>query len=209
MARPASTSRPAVITKGQNSGSFDVLQRSAPISGEVLRIFQSTEGSLSAKLHITISRFDVRGTARHRRVAGTHTRPPLSLYSGVSPSGIRQGYRGCSGVLLVVIGVGRTDHLNTRHCNHDSPPPRLALSRCSLPQADTLFAYRTVIAPSHPRASRASPSGEYLQIASRRPTSSPFVSIVASSDLREDIARISQAERLARWIRVTATNRPR
>lgn len=32
-----------------------------PISREVLRIFQSTEGSLSAKLHITISRFDVRG----------------------------------------------------------------------------------------------------------------------------------------------------
>lgn len=30
------------------------------ISGEILRIFQSTEGSLSAKLHITISRFDIR-----------------------------------------------------------------------------------------------------------------------------------------------------
>lgn len=109
-----------------------------PISREVLRIFQSTEGSLSAKLHITISRFDVRGEdageASVRRHTYTHAHPLSRIrpvYSGVSPCGIRQGYRGCSGVLLVVIGVGPTDHLNTRYCNHDSPPPlTLSFSFC-------------------------------------------------------------------------------
>lgn len=55
-----------------------------------------------------------------RRHTHTHPLSPFALYIGVSPCGIRQGYRGCSGVLLVVIGVGPTDHLNTRHCNHDS-----------------------------------------------------------------------------------------
>lgn len=50
-------------------------------------------------------------------------RAPVSTGTlAVSPFGIRQGYRGCSGV-LVVIGVGRTDHLNTRHRNHDRALP--------------------------------------------------------------------------------------
>lgn len=76
---------------------------------------------------------------------------------GVSPFGIRQGYRGCSGV-LVVIGVGRADHLNTRHCNHDhalSLSPFLSLSNSlsrnhPLPANLTLLAYRAVIALPRP-----------------------------------------------------------
>lgn len=137
------------------------------ISREVLRIFQSTEGSLSAKLHITISRFDVR-EERRGGSAGcvgtrTHAHPPSHCTSPVyAPCGIRQGYRACSGVLLVVIGVGPTDHLNTRHCNHDSstPPPSFwSLSfHLALPP-DTLFAYRVVIAPSHPRVTRLTVRG--------------------------------------------------
>lgn len=71
----------------------------------------------------------------------------------VSPFGIRQGYRGCSG-MLVVIGVGRTDHLNTRHCNHDRAPSlsfQLTFSRSVLLFTGlTLLAYRTVIALPHP-----------------------------------------------------------
>jgi len=55
-------------------------------------------------------------------VGRARARPRVTAYTlAVSPFGIRQGYRGCSGV-LVVIGVGRTDHLNTRHRNHDRAP---------------------------------------------------------------------------------------
>lgn len=70
---------------------------------------------------------------------------------GVGPFGIRQGYRGCSGV-LVVIGVGRTDHLNTRHCNHDRAPSLFLTHFLTvvLPAGLTLLARRTVIALPHP-----------------------------------------------------------
>lgn len=145
----------------------------------------------------------------------THTNP-LSLfvlYIGVSPCGIRQGYRGCSGVLLVVIGVGPTDHLNTRHCNHDCATS-LFLSLCLLRisalslsteasshsfRPDTLFAYRIVIAPSHPRVTRLTVRG-IPPDCYHRPTSSLFVSIVASSDLRDDIARIPTVTLASSWI---------
>lgn len=51
------------------------------------------------------------------------SRTPVSLgILVVSPFGIRQGYRGFSGRMFIVIGVGRVDHLNTRHCNHDRVP---------------------------------------------------------------------------------------
>lgn len=64
------------------------------------------------------------------------------------------------GGVLVVIGVGRTDHLNTRHCNHDR-----ALSlflthflAAVLPAGLTLLARRTVIALPHPPPPRSSSS---------------------------------------------------
>lgn len=78
------------------------------------------------------------------------TRPRILVSPGtlgVSPFGIRQGYRGCSGV-LVVIGVGRTDHLNTRHCNHDRVPSLFLTHFLAvvLPAGLTLLVYRIVIA---------------------------------------------------------------
>lgn len=154
----------------------------------------------------------------------THTNP-LSLfvlYIGVSPCGIRQGYRGCSGVLLVVIGVGPTDHLNTRHCNHDcatslflslsvSPSYFLSFSFHQTSHSshsfrlDTLFAYRIVIAPSHPHVTRLTVRG-IPPDCYHRPTSSLFVSIVASSDLRDDIARIPTVTLASSWIHTSIHN---
>jgi len=173
------------------SRSFDVLQRSARISGEVLRIFQSTEGSLSAKLHITISRFDVRtlrcvlarslACVRVNGVGRARARPRVTGYTlAVSPFGIRQGYRGCSGV-LVVIGVGRADHLNTRHRNHDRAPSLFLAHFLAgvLPPPPAPPAGLTLTCPSYghrasspslPDRTRAWLSGEYLQITtSERP----------------------------------------
>lgn len=81
------------------------------ISREVLRIFQSTEGSLSAKLHITISRFDVREMRRGGSAGcvGIHTRThplsPFALYIAcVLPVALDKGIgraRGCCSLWLV------------------------------------------------------------------------------------------------------------
>lgn len=100
-------------------------------------------------------------------------------------------------MLLVVIGVGPTDHLNTRHCNHDSATS-LSLSRAYLPP----------VTPSLPIAqssrfltptSRVSLSGEYLQIATAVRHPSSFVSILDSS--RRFIATISRGYS-ASWLAV-------
>lgn len=62
--------------------------------------------------------FSIRRARKLPVAVRVYTYSKAVRYTDVSPSGIRQGYRGCLGV-LVVIGVGRTDHLNTRYCNHD------------------------------------------------------------------------------------------
>lgn len=89
-----------------------------------------------AYYHFSIRR--ARGRCVHACGHIARSRTPVSLRTlGVGPFGIRQGYRGCSGV-LVVIGVGRTDHLNTRHCNHDRAPSLFLthfLAASSSPQA--------------------------------------------------------------------------
>lgn len=116
---------------------------------------------------------------------------------GVSPFGIRQGYRGCSGV-LVVIGVGRTDHLNTRHCNHDRASS-LSLSNSlsrgasfspptwhSLPIVQSSHFLIPFLSPASILTGRAWLSGEYLQITTTGERVLPFVSIVAWPDLLDE-----------------------
>lgn len=76
--------------------------------------------SLSAKLHITISRFDVRETGENACLrACEHVALPCHrVHAALVPLALDKGIGDVRGV-LVVIGVGRVDHLNTRHCNHD------------------------------------------------------------------------------------------
>lgn len=109
-----------------------------------------------AYYHFSIRR--ARGRCVHACGHVVRSRTPVSLRTlDVGPFGIRQGYRGCSGV-LVVIGVGRTDHLNTRHCNHDRVPSLFLTHFLAavLPAGLTLLARRIVIASSSPSPPRPS-----------------------------------------------------
>lgn len=98
-----------------------------------------------------------------------------------SPCGIRQRYRGMLAGMLRVIGVGRSDHLNTRHRNHG----RLGrlVPTCFAPsQVSPSFAHLSTISSLRPQSSRFSPlypcsdahtstTREYLRIlASLTPT---------------------------------------
>lgn len=139
------------------SRSFDVLQRSARSLG---RSFEFSSRRREACRPSCILPFLDSTCERSVRACGhvARSRTPVSLRTlGVGPFGIRQGYRGCSGV-LVVIGVGRTDHLNTRHCNHDRAPSLFLTHFLAavLPAGLTLLARRTVIALPHPPPPRSS-----------------------------------------------------
>lgn len=111
-----------VITKGRDSRSFDVLQRSVGSLGRSFEFSSRRREACRPSCILPFLDSTCERSVRARVRACVRVNTPVSPGTlGVSPFGIRQGYRGCSGV-LVVIGVGRTDHLNTRHCNHDRAP---------------------------------------------------------------------------------------
>lgn len=143
-----------VIMEGRGLEVFDILQRSA---GSLGRSFEFSSRRREACrpscilpfLDSTCERFGACLRACEH-VARSRASVSHRVHSSVGPFGIRQGYRGCSGV-LVVIGVGWADHLNTRHCNHDRVLSLFLIHFLAAVRSAslTLLAYRTVIALPH------------------------------------------------------------
>lgn len=180
------------------------------ISGEVLRIFQSTEGSLSAKLHITISRFDVREVGACPRPcvrACVWTLLCHRVHSVLVPLALDKGIgdvRGCS-LWLVWVGLTIWIHgtvittvcslsLFLTHFLAVRPPPCLVWH--SLPIVQSSHFLIPFLSPAFVLTGCAWLSREYLQITTTGERVLPFVSIVAWPDLLDEngIVRSIQIE---------------
>ena len=197
----------AVIMKGQRRGaapgSFRCRATSSQPEGSPGRSFEFSSRRREACRPSCILPFldstCERRQRRMRRHTHTHTHthiPSFALYTPppvYAPCGIRQGYRACSGVLLVVIGVGPTDHLNTRHCNHDSStPPSLFLISLFPPRAPpwhSLCLSRSHRAFSSPCHAPHCP-GNTSRLLPRRPSPHPLHSFPSSP--RRTFATISR-----------------
>jgi len=168
------------------------------ISGEVLRIFQSTEGSLSAKLHITISRFDVRevGACSRPCVRACETLPCHRVHSVLVPLALDKGIgdvRGCSlwlvwvGLTIWIHGTVITTVLPLSLSNSLSRGPSSSPSAWhSLPIVQSSHFLIPFLSLAYVLTGRAWLSGEYLQITTTGERVLPFVSIVAWPDLLDE-----------------------